>query len=161
MYSAGLEGLFVTSFELLQRLRGHTTVRVSCTCDLCRIAIAVEKWAKNTDRPTCTEQAELEDVCGRHAEAVSELEAARGKAEHEVAQLTQRLDEGDGERKDLELRLESAGQELATTVQLSELALAARVSAAEDERLEKERKLVAEKTRLAEELVGRVVICWC
>lgn len=90
---------------------------------------------------------------------MSELEAARGKAEHKVAQLTQRLDEGDGERKDLELRLESAAQELATTVQLSELALAARVSAAEDERLEKERKLVAEKTRLAEELVGRVVNC--
>lgn len=89
---------------------------------------------------------------------MSELEAARGEAEDEVARLTQRLGEEDGERKDLELRLESAAQELATTVQLSELALAARVSAAEGERLEKEQKLIAEKARLAEELVGCVVV---
>ena len=87
-----------------------------------------------------------------------ELEAARDKAEDEITRLTQRLGVGDGERKDLELRLESAAQELATTVQLSELALAARVSAAEDERLEKERRLVAEKARLAEQLVGREVL---
>lgn len=89
---------------------------------------------------------------------MAELEAARGIAENEVAQLTRRMNDGDGERKDLELRLNSAAQELATTVQLSELALAARVSAAEDERQEKERRLEAEKTRLAEELVGRVVL---
>lgn len=88
---------------------------------------------------------------------MSEFEEARFKAQDEVAQLTQRIGDGDGERKDLELRLKSAAQELATTVQLSELALAARVSDAGDERLEKERRLEAEKTRLAEELVGRAV----
>lgn len=53
----------------------------------------------------------------------------------------------------MELRLESAKHELATTVQLSEMALAARVAAGEDERRKQEARRALEEATRIEELV--------
>lgn len=64
-----------------------------------------------------------------------DLQAAREEREREVKRLTREVDEGGNERKELEVRLESAKMEVAATVQLSELALAAK-GAAGTQRLE-------------------------
>lgn len=100
------------------------------------------------------DKAELEGVRERHATVVAELETARTESEQEVERLAKRLGEGDGERRDLEVRLESAANELATTVQLSELALAARVSAAEDARVKEEARRAAQEAQRMEKLVS-------
>lgn len=99
-------------------------------------------------------QTELAGVRERYETAVSELETVRAESAQEVGRLTQRLGDGDNERKELELKLESTAHELATTVQLSELALAAKSAAGEEERREQETRRTAEEAQRAEEMVG-------
>lgn len=96
---------------------------------------------------------ELEGVRENHALAVSRLEASRAESELVVERLSQRLGDGDRERKELQVRLESATQELATTVQLSELALAAR-DAGEEGRTEEEARRAAAEAQRVQELVS-------
>lgn len=68
------------------------------------------------------EQDELQRERERHETAISKLEAGFSASQREIEQLTQRVADGDKERKELEMQLEA-------TVQLSEMALAARVKA--------------------------------
>lgn len=69
---------------------------------------------------------ELEGVREHHQTAVSALEAERAASEKEIERLTRQVTGGESERERLELQLE-------TTVQLSEMALAAKgVDAAEE-----------------------------
>lgn len=90
----------------------------------------------------------------RYEVAVSEVKAVRAESAQEVKRLTQRLSDGDNERKELDLKLESTAHELATTVQLSELALAAKSAAGEAERQEEETRRATEEALRVEELVG-------
>lgn len=99
-------------------------------------------------------QTELERVREQHAAAVSELEAARVDSEQEVKHLTETLNQGQEEREELKLRLESAANELAINVELSEQAIAASVTAGEQELRDAEKKRAAEEARRMEELVG-------
>ena len=81
------------------------------------------------------------------------LEAARAESEQEVKRLTETLDRGQGEREELKLRLETAANELAINVELSEQAIAASVTAGEQELREAEARRAAEEGRRMEELV--------
>lgn len=99
-------------------------------------------------------QTELAGVRERYEVAVSDVQAVRAESAQEVERLTQRLSDGDNDRKQLELKLESTAHELATTVQLSELALAAKSAAGEEERQEEETRRATEEAQRAEELVG-------
>lgn len=72
-----------------------------------------------------------------------------------MKRLTETLDQGQGEREELKLRLEAAANELAINVELSEQALAA----GEQELREAEARRAAEEERRMEELVGRLVGC--
>ena len=85
---------------------------------------------------------------------LSELEASRAESQQEVERLAQRLSDGEKERLEMMVRLESAAQELATTVQLSELALAVKGDAGENRRSEDDnRRNIAEAQQRVEELV--------
>lgn len=71
-----------------------------------------------------------------------------------MKRLTEALDRGQGEREELKLRLETAANELAINVELSEQAIAASVTAGEQELREAEARRAAEEERRMEELVG-------
>lgn len=76
-----------------------------------------------------------------------------------MQRLNERLSEGDRERKDLEVRLETAVNELTTTVQLSELALAGRATVVEEDRVKEEKQRAEDEARRMHQLVG-YVFCW-
>lgn len=78
-----------------------------------------------------------------------------------MKRLTQTLDQGQGERKELKLRLETAANELAINVELSEQAIAASVTAGEQELREAEARRAAAEERRMEELVGLLCVCVC
>ena len=99
------------------------------------------------------QQTELEAVRAQHTASVQALEAARAESEQEVKRLTETLDRGQGEREELKLRLETAANELAINVELSEQAIAASVTAGEQELREAEARRAAEEGRRMEELV--------
>ncbi|CAM9254608.1 unnamed protein product [Pylaiella littoralis] len=97
-------------------------------------------------------ETELQRVREQHAASVGELEAARANSEQEVKRLTETLNQGQEEREELKLRLESAANELAINVELSEQAIAASVTAGEQELRDAERKRAAEEKRRMGEL---------
>ncbi|CAN0346127.1 unnamed protein product, partial [Ectocarpus sp. 8 AP-2014] len=92
-------------------------------------------------------ETELEAVREKHSASVSDLEAARAHSEQEVERLAGMLERGQGEREELKLRLETAANELAINVELSEQAIAASVTAGEQEVREAEARRAAEEER--------------
>ncbi|CAN0031922.1 unnamed protein product, partial [Ectocarpus sp. 13 AM-2016] len=97
-------------------------------------------------------ETELEAVREKHAASVSDLEAARAHSEQEVERLAGMLERGQGEREELQLRLETAANELAINVELSEQAIAASVTAGEQDVREAEARRAAEEKRRMQEL---------
>ncbi|CAM9301305.1 unnamed protein product [Ectocarpus fasciculatus] len=97
-------------------------------------------------------ETELEAVREKHAASVSDLEAARAHSEQEVERLAGMLERGQGEREELKLRLETAANELAINVELSEQAIAASVTAGEQDVREAEARRAAEEERRIQEL---------
>lgn len=99
-------------------------------------------------------KAKLEDLRQIHDSVLSEQETARTESQQKVERLTRRLSEVNKEHNDTKARLESTQQELATTVQLSELALAAKGCTGEGGRSEDEnRRIATEAQQRTEELV--------
>lgn len=82
------------------------------------------------------------------------MEAARAKSEQEVERLTATLNQGQGEKEELKRRLETAANELAINVELSEQAIAASVTAGQQELREAEARRAREEERRVEDLVG-------
>ncbi|CAM9394672.1 unnamed protein product [Ectocarpus sp. 12 AP-2014] len=97
-------------------------------------------------------ETELEAAREKHAASVSDLEAARAHSEQEVERLAGMLERGQEEREELQLRLETAANELAINVELSEQAIAASVTAGEQEVREAEARRAAEEKRRMQEL---------
>eukprot|EP00752_Nemacystus_decipiens_P002846 g2651.t1 len=97
-------------------------------------------------------ETELEAVRAQHAASVQALEAARSESEREVKRLTETLERGQGEREELKLRLETAANELAINVELSEQAIAASVTAGEQQLREAEARRAAAEERRMEDL---------
>lgn len=108
---------------------------------------------------TCRDvKVKLEDLRQRHDALLSEKEAARTQSQQEVDRLTRRLSEVGKEHNDTKARLESTQQELTTTVQLSELALAAKSCTGEGRRSEDENRRIAAAQQRMEELVRRWLV---
>lgn len=108
--------------------------------------------------PPTAPQSELATVRKQHAACASALEAAR-KSEQEVERLATTLHQGRAEKEELKRRLETAVNELAVNVELSEQAIAASETAGRQELREAEARRAKEEERRVEELVG--LSCGC
>lgn len=108
---------------------------------------------------TCRDlKVKLEDLRQRHDALLLEKEEAHTQSQQEVERLSRRLSEVGKEHNDTKARLESTQQELTTTVQLSELALAAKGCTGEGGRSEDENRRIAAAQQRMEELVRRWMV---
>ncbi|CAM9893503.1 unnamed protein product [Scytosiphon promiscuus] len=97
-------------------------------------------------------ESELAAVRNQHAASASALEAARAKSEQEVERLTATVHQGQEEKEELKRRLETAANELAINVELSEQAIAASVTAGQQELRDAEARRAEEEERRVKEL---------
>lgn len=99
---------------------------------------------------------ELEEERDQHRSAISALQAERLASAQEAERLVEQVAQGERERKELEMQLEA-------TVQLSEMALSARVKAGQGEPCENglrsgdEAKRIDERVSITSDASGPVM----